>query len=261
MDDQEIALEASTGTFKSLVDGTLRLIIDFEPRNKNDAVKYFGSIGTHIVVAPLTKQANITNDITQTVSTKGPYGNYAQILDKNGFWMHDAVHDLAGSDADYQAWCRTQPCTMHYGHCAPECWNENKGCFDIVYAHMNFSCNSGKGIKNKTKDGMPLCNTAHMLIQHQDGDIELAIALGIPYGQRPTKAQTQEFLLTKCRKLRAIWSRKVIKKDVFNKDSWADVNPDSFKDWTEDESIKHLVPRGYIYFDFNEKVDIKTIRD
>lgn len=240
--NDKIALEASTGTFKSLVDGTLRLIIDFEPRNKDDAVKYFGSIGTHIVVAPLANKQKTTTYASPMVSP-GSYGKYAKILDSNGFWMHDAVHDLAGSDKDYQTWCKTQPCLMHGKNCPPECWEDGK--VAIVYAHMNFACNSGTGIKNNTKDGLPLCNVAHSLTQHQHGDIQLALNLGISQKNIPTKEQAQEFLLTKCRKLRAIWARKVIKKNVFNKDSWANVDPVIFMNWAEDKGIKHLVPRGY----------------
>ena len=60
-----------------------------------------------------------------------------------------------GTDDDFQAWCRKQPCAF------------TGATYGVVYAHYRTAANSGIGMKPKYS-GLPMTQSLHAL-QHQHG--------------------------------------------------------------------------------------------
>lgn len=81
--------------------------------------------------------------------------------------MNDALLEQAqqaGSDADYQEWCRNQPSA--YSGSAD--WNSATGEFRCVYAHCRRAGDAGVGYKPPYR-GVPLTWDEHTL-QHAFGE-------------------------------------------------------------------------------------------
>jgi hypothetical protein len=55
-DNDKAMVECSTGTLRTLVDGTVRITIDIEPPHRDTALKAFSQPGTPCVLAVLTKE-------------------------------------------------------------------------------------------------------------------------------------------------------------------------------------------------------------
>lgn len=61
-------IEASTVSIKTMADDTLRLTIDIEPRNAQEAFALFGMRGSPVVIARLTPEAAIASQQAETVA-------------------------------------------------------------------------------------------------------------------------------------------------------------------------------------------------
>ena len=86
-------LSAVTAQNKTMADGTLRVCIDFEPKDAVLAYGLFGQMGVTIAVA------KFTNEVAQEVmrpTTKGPYGEYYTQFYRNGFWFNPKLQEALG---------------------------------------------------------------------------------------------------------------------------------------------------------------------
>lgn len=70
----QAALMASTTTAKTMADGTLRVTVDFLPKDAKQAFALFGSPGTDVALALLTKSAAVAATAPQAVESKAPIG-------------------------------------------------------------------------------------------------------------------------------------------------------------------------------------------
>ena len=62
------AIAAVSRNVKTLADGTLRLTIDIEPNNAQEAFKYFGMPDVPMAIARLTQEAAIEHAQTETIN-------------------------------------------------------------------------------------------------------------------------------------------------------------------------------------------------
>ena len=70
------AIAAVSRNVKTLADGTLRLTIDIEPNNAQEAFKYFGMPDVPMAIARLTQEASIEHAQTETINEpKGGAGS------------------------------------------------------------------------------------------------------------------------------------------------------------------------------------------
>ena len=70
------AIAAVSRNVKTLADGTLRLTIDIEPNNAQEAFKYFGMPDVPMAIARLTQEASIEHAQTGTINEpKGGAGS------------------------------------------------------------------------------------------------------------------------------------------------------------------------------------------
>ena len=83
------AIAAVSRNVKTLADGTLRLTIDIEPSNAQEAFKYFGMPDVPMAIARLTQEAAIEHAQTETINEpKGGAGSQwlAMRCDEPEFW-------------------------------------------------------------------------------------------------------------------------------------------------------------------------------
>ena len=143
--------------------------------------------------------------------TKGEHGKAWAQLYRNNWWLCPEVWPLLGTDAEYQAWCRTKPCVMH----------AISGCSgDIVAAHVRrINLGAGTGIKPEYAT-IPLCDKHHRE-QHQHGES----AIG-------DKEHVDKLL----EQYRTEWLKQVIR-EWFVVDSCSQIDPQKFGRWIKSKTV------------------------
>lgn len=147
----------------------------------------------------------------------GPHGEYYRSLYRMGWFFNPHLWPCIGSDEEFQAWLRLQPCcarNVHImvggelAHCAG----------DVVVAHVRrIASGAGTGIK-PPHSAVPLCNHHHQL-QHAGGESVFGDAGGST-GKDWFDKQRADHLV------RWIKSRLY---GLLNTDSLAKVHPDNFE--------------------------------
>ena len=142
---------------------------------------------------------------------KGEHGKAWALLYKSGWWRCPDVWPLLGTDAEYQAWCRAQPCVApdHSTVCAG----------DIVAAHVRrISLGAGTGIKPQYAT-IPLCDKHHKE-QHQHGEDAIG---GKEYVDRALEQHRTE------------WLRQSIR-EMFAVESCSQIEPGRFGRWVAEQA-------------------------
>ena len=141
---------------------------------------------------------------------KGEHGKAWALLYKSGWWYCPDVWPLFGTDADYQAWCRSQPCAIPGIPCEG----------DIVAAHVRrIALGAGMGIKPDYTT-IPMCDTAHTRYQHQHGES----AVG-----------GKEHLDKLLAQYRTEWMKSVIR-EMFVRESCSQIEPGRFGRWVAEQA-------------------------
>ena len=142
---------------------------------------------------------------------KGPHGVYAQALHRSGFFGHQAVLSALGTDEDYLAWVRRQPCART---------GSDNG---VVAAHVRRAGHAGTGFK-PTYSAIPLHDDLHRL-QHQQGESAVA---DTGWWDRQAYEHAKRWA---CERLR----------DEFGVDSLTWIDPRGLRDWAMARGvIRHL---------------------
>lgn len=151
-----------------------------------------------------------------------PYGQYARKLRLSGFQFAPAVWAAVGTDAEYLAWLRGQPCAVrdpYYGPCEG----------DVVAAHVRRIANgAGMGTKPKDFSAIPLC-FGHHHQQHQQGESGIG-------GKDWCDAQRMDHVS------RWAWERL---RAALGVESIGDASPAAVRAWAERSGVAHLLPREY----------------
>lgn len=212
-----------------------------------DDIHFFDGQDGVVFTAVLFKQEQLET-IAKSAEEKqkhvGEYGHFASVLDKAKLWQHHRIIKLSGTDADYQAWCHHQTCAISGGKGE---FLRDKGEWRCQYAHINFSDNSGIGIKNAEYSGLPMTYEMHIDRQHKQG-IE---ALKKPFidskkqHERYKDTTTKEILQMLVRKYNGKWAREAFRQKHFEVDSWTKVVPQQFMTKMRELGVADLVPQDY----------------
>lgn len=148
-----------------------------------------------------------------------PYGNYAAILHKEGFFYIRPVLKAIGNDEEYLAWLRTRKC----------CVRESGYCHgDIVAAHVRRVANgSGAGIKPPFS-AVPMCDGHHQ-VQHQKGES----AFG-----------GKDFFDNKLGYYLDLWASRKLANDL-GYESMGYVPPETVKAWALENDLMQYLPGVY----------------
>lgn len=91
MSNQPSAIVAATVNCKTMADDTLRLTVDIEPDDAQQAFQMFGKRGSTVAIARLTDEAAKADMQAKAAGTKGPYSKHAQLLHQSGFFNDPKV--------------------------------------------------------------------------------------------------------------------------------------------------------------------------
>lgn len=111
------AVMGASSTIRTLVDGSLKLSIDIEPRHAQAAFALFGAPGTPIALARITNEAAVEQDrrdTTATINTTPKGGALArlaaQLCADPEFWkfVEETFGDCVDSENQCALWMRCQ---------------------------------------------------------------------------------------------------------------------------------------------------------
>ena len=233
MSEESSAIQGTRKAIKEMADGTLRIQIDIEPRDKKLFHKLFPEIDMPVAIAPLVPVAEgfcnssqelsvYTNDpsnipisgeikVRRSNSSVSLFGAFAQDLRRSSFFRRPEVWRAVGSDDEFLEWLKTQDCAAPkgFGHSG-----------DVVPAHVRRVANgSGTGVKPQYS-AIPLCSEHHSL-QHNNG--ESAIAPREWWDKKRIEYLVQ-------------WCWETLKQKL-GRDSWADVPPGLLAEWARKNGV------------------------
>lgn len=232
-------LHAASGSCKTMVDNTLRITFDFEPRDAQLAFKLFGERGTGAAIALLKTEKTLDelrktqteNQIFQEETTvekngisenKIGYGQFAASLYRSGFFYAPKVLRALGTDAQYRQWIQKQPSAASGNF--SEFIDDSEG--RCVAAHVRRSNNAGIGLKPEYSC-VPLTNAEHQL-QHQKGESAL---IGFDF-----EKEKNAYLIK--------WGKSVLYQ-LFEVSSLTEINPKRLVDWCGPNGLTAFLPRMY----------------
>lgn len=223
MTEENRAIPAVSRTLTTLVDGTVRLKIDFEPRYRESVMRQLGEPGTPIAVVQLdleTAQTQMQQEFIDGQKIKTEYGEQAKALRLSSFFRTPIAWRAIGNDQTFLTWLRRQPCA--YCQTTP---NEHN---PIEAAHVRRVAN-GAGVAIKPEySAIPLCHQHHAL-QHQQGES----ALG---GKEWFDKKRIEFV--------SGWAWEALKTQL-GFSSWSEVPPTNLCQWAQQHDLEHYLPNEY----------------
>jgi len=214
---EQAALGSAT-VQKVLKDGTIRLVVDIEPRFR-DVLASWLVPDMPVAVARITQHA-AAKEQQSALGGAGNFGDQARELRLSGFFRAPDVWRAIGTDAEYQAWCRGQPCAS--------CGKEGGEGNPIVYAHVRrVADGAGVGIKPPFS-GVPLHDSEHR-DQHQHGESRIAPP---DTWDRWRIEHVQAWG----------WARL---KEILGVESWRDAHPRRLYEWAERAGVERYLPAAY----------------
>ena len=155
------------------------------------------------------------------------YGEQARALKLSGFCRSPDVWRALGTDDEFLAWLRTQPCATPGP--APFIDPPVYCGGDVVAAHVRRIANgAGMGAKPKDFSAIPLCDNHHRL-QHQHGESALG---GKEWFDRQRIQHVETWA----------WHRL---RHILGVESLRDASPARVRAWAESKGVGHLLPREY----------------
>lgn len=178
---------------------------------------------------------------------KGPYGELATHLYRDGFFMNPHVREALGTDAQYQDWTRHQPCII-------------TGDFDYVevtsggglvprceYCHVRRSGDAGTSIKPEYS-GVPMKHAPHQL-QHSGGEVEAYYMYlsgkGKVIERRPSDVDVAKSWFEKKAANNLYKFCRMALCKTLNVESLTFISPAEMINWAEKNDIVKYLPRAY----------------
>lgn len=223
MIEEITAISGTRKAIKEMADGTLRIQIDIEPRDKRLFHKLFPDIDMPVAIAPLKPVA----EGLQHASTlpggmneiKSKYGQQAKELRQSSFFRRPEVWRAVGTDKEFLDWLKTQDCAANRPHSG-----------DVVPAHVRRVGNgSGTGIKPEYS-AIPLCDMHHQW-QHRGGE---------------SAFESREWFDKKRIEYLVKWCWETLKTEL-SYDSWSNVPPWELLKWAEDHQVSCSGPGGALW--------------
>ena len=233
---REILVQGTLAKFQSLVDGTVRIIVDTHTPSEAMALLQAG-VGQAVVVAPLTEHLQEVRDIdaketrpeavrqAPVPDNKGLYSKHANALFKHGFFHNPAVYTAAGTAEQYASWIKTQPCVVHGAKgCPAENYEDGQLFVDpthVPVTDFEHGIESRAMAIKKRYAIVSMCHTLHAK-QHQDGHCAVA--------------DDDQWALWAAEQ-RCQWAAETIKAQI-GCEHWFDISPDELIHWC----MRHGVP-------------------
>ena len=263
MTDETTAIPGTRKSAKELVDGTLRVQIDIEPRDKARFHLLFPEIDMPVAIAPLALDGGnggypeipADNPDTPQIDSKQiakPYGQQAKELAQSSFFRTPAVWKAVGTVAEFQAWVQQQDCIV----CGNQDFPPDTGIGRCEFAHVRRAGEAenqpeAAGTSYKPEySGVPMCN-AHHDLQHQHGETRAYRAhLVSKTGseQQVTLDQAKDWFNKQRIQHLFKWCWETVKEEL-GYDSWARVPPRELHDWAEQHGIAQYLPPCYLIED------------
>lgn len=216
--ERPAAVTGTTRTARTHVDGTLVVQIEFDPTSAKDAFGIFGMPGIPVAVAKLTPA--VAKAQMQSKTMQSAWGKHYTILYRTGWFYQPDVAAAFGTDEEFLAWLRNQPCA----HCQASSTEYAK----TEAAHVRRVA-SGSGTGRKPPfSAIPLCHDDHAL-QHQKGESAL--------GGKEWFDQMRGKYVT-------AW----IKERLYaltGTESLGEVHPEQFRELCREHGIENLLPRNF----------------
>lgn len=208
-------LRGSFVRMQTMADGTPRLIIDLPQTTLTQLGALELDPGAPLAIARLTQQA--AQQASQ-VAAQAIYGEEAKTLRLSTFFRTPQVWQAVGTDAEFLAWLRTQPC------CSPI--RPHGG--DVVAAHVRrVSEGAGTGIK-PPYCAIPLCDHHHGQ-SHQYGDSRIG---------------PREWWDHKRIEHVQRWAWEALKSSL-GYEHWSGVPPTVLRDWADEHGLSMMLPNAY----------------
>jgi hypothetical protein len=209
---------AVTRTLKTLVDGTVRLNIDFEPSERAQVMELFGEPGSLIAIARLSQEAS-------QVVTQQDYGQQASALHKSGFFQGQQVLTALGTDEQYIEWIHGQASVIskefsEYPENGPHA-GEGR---NIAHHVRLVSEGAGTGLK-PDYSCIPVTQLEHLEIHNG-------------------KLLSHTGQISELYKIRAKWGHQRLLEEL-NYDSLKKVPPDVIRGWAETNDLLMYLPQEY----------------
>lgn len=164
-----------------------------------------------------------------------PYGDQAKQLYQSSFFRSPQVWELIGTDEQYQAWARKQPCVITGGFD----WDEKKGESRCDYAHVRRAADAGTAYKPRFM-GVPLVHAMHQL-QHDSG--ELAVC---QHGRKRVKTveDAREWFDKQALASVHRWAWETLKHQL-GFEHWNQLPPRILRKWAARNGLAQLLPEMY----------------
>jgi len=224
-EDNPLAIAGTRKALKEMADGTLRVQIDIEPRDKAAFHRMFPEIDMPVAVAPL----QLGNQSALSAQSDD-YGQQARSLRQSGFFRRPDVWKAVGKPGKYLDWVQIQVCVI----CGKQDWPPDVIGGRCQAAHVRRAGESGTGYKADYAV-IPLCGKHHQM-QHEKGELA-ALRDVTPYGEQCIDVDSAKEWFNK-RRIAHVeqWCWEKLKSDL-GYDSWALVPPSALLAWTEKHDL------------------------
>lgn len=203
---------------RTMADGTIRVTLELSPgQDRAAALAIASDVGATVAVARLHDHAAMeaTRPKDSVDSALGRYGEQAKLLKLSGFFRTPAVWKACGTDDEFLAWIRQQPCSV-------------TGARPAEAAHVRrVADGAGTAIKPEYS-AIPLCREMHQR-QHQEGESVLG---GPEAVDRKRIRHVEQWAWDAC-------------KAQLGYESMADVPPGELRSWAAKRGLMHCLPNGY----------------
>lgn len=239
---QPLAVIGTRRTMKELVDGTIRVQIDIDPQYKKAFLERFElDKAVALVQVNLSGSSNgrtpdfdSGNAGSSPAPEAKPYGKQAAELYRLGFFLNPKVLEAIGTDAEYLAWVRAQPCavTGKFDYTKDEATGETRMACEASHVDR---INLGRGMNEKPPyAAIPLTHHWHEK-RHRVG--VSVFADGDPAkGKQWEEKQRARFVVQ--------WASERLAQTL-HAESMGYVAPDSMCAWAEEHELLNALPKIY----------------
>ena len=212
----------------------------------------FRGLKGEIFETTMRQLANDGKPVKAPVMTK-KYGRNAQILYKSGFFYNIQVVEQIGTDAEYQDWCREQPCIIcrQFGEVVQD-GLKHAGEGRNVYAHVlragrPTSGGRGAGSNKPIYSGVSMCNHHHTQ-EHKHGSLYVYNQYcELPSNKRKKTANAsvaKGWFEERAGGMLADWAHSKLATD-FGYSSLSQVPPKKIIEWVSNSGLKFHLPAGF----------------
>ena len=222
-EDAKAAFFGTSVGSRTMADGTLRVQIDISPSDAVSAFTAFGAPGSAVALARLTDASAVEHE--RPKHGRGEYGEVAKNLKLSGFFRSPAVWQAVGSDEEYLAWIKRQPCAVTGQYSGYDDAGEGYS----IPAHVRRVGNgSGTAVK-PPYSAIPLTDALHKK-QHQHGE---------------TSIMPQEEWDKKRIQYVSKWAWNTLKAEL-GFESWSEIAPQTMYNWCKRKGVDKYLPPGYL---------------